>query len=357
MFKSLAKFSSLVLLGNLLAAKVQASKWSKDDGNLQFHGSDIKGFHISYFSDKYEPNNDYTGLVFYDIGSCTRREARVCAQMKNGYVLFYKNENLVKTKNEEGLNSLGEAALKKFFKKLSVPQATRLISNNGMKMAMFNINGGALSTQLSTEGLRTAVSNSPNMNAYEFVLFDTIREMYVDGGKRQTIMVPQLQTSMDERAEDVLESVAKLDGAEEFRKEYAPNAVLPSDDEDCGEYDEDCGNDDDDNDDSDKDCDVYDENCGNDDDDDDDSDKECGDYDEDCDQDKDDSDKECGDYDEDCDQDKGDSDKECGDYDEDCDQAGGDSDNDGGDSNKECGDYDEDCDQGSNEEGFDYDEN
>merc|ERR1712227_1058236 len=225
-----------------------------------------------------------------------------------------------KTKNEEGLNSLGEAALKKFFKKLSVPQATRLISNNAMKMAMFNINGGALSTQLSTEGLRTAVSNSPNMNAYEFVLFDTIREMYVDGGKRQTIMVPQLQTSMDERAEDVLESVAKLDGAEEFRKEYAPNAVLPSDDEDCGEYDEDCGNDDDDNDDSDKDCDVYDENCGNDDDDD-------------------------------------DSDKECGDYDEDCDQAGGDSDNDGGDSNKECGDYDEDCDQGSNEEGFDYDEN
>merc|ERR1711937_601027 len=213
---------------------------------------------------------------------------------------------------------------------LSVPQATRLISNNGMKMAMFNINGGALSTQLSTEGLRTAVNNSPNMNAYEFVLFDTIREMYVDGGKRQTIMVPQLQTSMDERAEDVLESVARLDGAEEFRKEYAPNAVLPSDDEDCGEYDEDCGNDDDDNDD-----------------------KECGDYDEDCDQDKDDSDKECGDYDEDYDQDKGDSDKECGDYDEDCDQAGGDSDNNGGDSNKECGDYDEDCDQGSNEEGFD----
>jgi len=341
MLKSLAKFSSLILLGNLLAARVQASKWSKDDNSLQFHGSDIRGFHISWFSNKYDPDYDYTGLVFYDIGTCTRREARVCDQMSNGYVLFYKNEELIKTKNEEGLNSLAEAALKKFFKKLSVQESTRLISNHGMKMAMFNINGGALSPQLSTEGLRIAVDYSPDMNAYEFVLFDTIRHFYVKRGKRQTIMVPKLQTSMDARAEDVLESVADLDDAEEFRQEYAPNAAMPDDyDEDCDEYDEGC----------DKGCDDYDEDCDKDEED---SDKGCDDYDENCDEDGGDSDKGCDDYDENCDEDRGDSDKGCDDYDENCDE-------DGEDSDKGCDDYDENCDddRGGSDKGCDdYDEN
>jgi len=334
MLKSLAEFSSFILLGNLLTARVHcsviqsfgsysgpASKWSKDDNNLQFRGSDIRGFHISYFSNNYDPDYDYTGLVFHDIGTCTRREAGICGQMKNGYVVFYKDEDLIEIKNDEGLNSLDEAALKKVFKKLSVEESTRLITHHGLMLARFNIKGGVLSTMLSSEFLRKnmvihhvdgsgRIENSLSflfkvMNAYEYVLFDTIRYLWVENGKRQTIMVPKLQRYMEERAEDVLKSVASLEGAELFRQEYAPNAKMPDDnDQDCDEYDEGC----------DKGCDEYTENC----------DKGCDEYDEGCDQDG-------GEYDED-------SDEEGKDYDEDY---------------EEENDYDE----GSEEEGFDYNEN
>jgi len=241
MLKSLAKFSSLVLLGNLLAVRVQASEWGKDDEKLQFRGSDIKGIAISYFGNEYDPNYDYTGLIFYDIGSCTRREAGVCGQMKNGYVVIYKNEVLNTVKNEENLNSMGAAALKKFFKKLSVKQAAKLITERGLKVAMFEVNEGATCKRLSDKIMRTSVQNSPFMNAFEYGLLDTIRDLWVESGNGKIYKeMPKLQKAIDERAEAILDVIDSynLDGANKFKQEYAPSAVVTDNKEDEKDYDE-----------------------------------------------------------------------------------------------------------------------
>jgi len=231
MLKPLAKFSSLIVLSNLFAVKAQGSEntaWGKYDDNLQFRGfGNLNGFRISHFGDDYEANTDYTGLLFYDMGSCTKKVVTACRQMKDGYVIFHKNEDLIKLRNERGLKSLGEAALEKFFKKRNVQYLTRLVTDYGVKMAMFNLKNGVLNTQLSTKVMRIAVDNSPDMNAYEYALLDGIRNLWVKDGISSTHMVPEVQNMMRKTSQQVLKSVAGLALAEEFRQEYAPSSRMP----------------------------------------------------------------------------------------------------------------------------------
>jgi len=229
MLKSLTKLSSLILLSNLLAVKAQEqSVWQNDDNVLSFMGKEIKGFRISHFGDRYEANTDYTGVLFYDMGQCTRKVAGACGQMKDGYVIIHKDEELIKLRNEMKLKSLGEAALKKFFKNKTIKYLIKMVTDYDVKMAMFNIKGGVLNTQLSTQVYRIAVDNSPNMNAFEYALLDSIRDLWVKKGKRSTHWVSAVQKNMRSRSGKILEAVAGLRNAEEFRQEYTPDSTMPA---------------------------------------------------------------------------------------------------------------------------------
>merc|ERR1712203_507487 len=57
-----------------------------------------------------------------------------------------------------------------------------MVTDYDVKMAMFNIKGGVLNTQLSTQVYRIAVDNSPDMNAFEYALLDSIRDLWVKKG-------------------------------------------------------------------------------------------------------------------------------------------------------------------------------
>jgi len=239
MLKSLARFSSLILLSNLLftnaqriqspkrppkpTRKAEKSEWGKNDRALKFRGSNINDFSVSGFSDTYEPNTDYTGILFYDMGTCpTKGKNTRCRQMRDGYVIFQKNEKLTKLRNQRKLKSLGEVTLLRFFKINNVNYLNRLVNDHGVKMAMFNLKDGVLNTKLSTEIMTIAVDNSPAMNAYEYALLDSIRNLWVKNGLRKTHMVPKVQKVMKSRSRTILKSVACLDLGESFMREYAP---------------------------------------------------------------------------------------------------------------------------------------
>ena len=111
MIKYLRIFSLLVVLNNLSLVKPD-SQWKKDANAIGFRGYDIKSFYISYFGDKYEPNQDFTGMVFYDLGSCTRSVAGICGKMRPGYIVIYKDDELTEKRDDNSLNSLGHTGLK-----------------------------------------------------------------------------------------------------------------------------------------------------------------------------------------------------------------------------------------------------
>merc|ERR1712158_328916 len=123
---------------------------------------------------------------------------------------------------------LGEAALKKFFKNKTIKYLIKMVTDYDVKMAMFNIKGGVLNTQLSTQVYRIAVDNSPNMNAFEYALLDSIRDLWVKKGKRSTHWVSAVQKNMRSRSGKILEAVAGLRNAEEFRQEYTPDSTMPA---------------------------------------------------------------------------------------------------------------------------------
>jgi len=223
--------SLLVILNDLSVVK-PASQWTKDTDVLEFRGYDIKGFRISYFGDRYKPDNDYTGILFYDIGSCTRRVAGVCGQMRPGYVMIVNDEKLIEKRDSGRVSSLGGAILNGFFKRKPASWLIRLVTQYDVQMAMFSIKNGVLSTKLSTKVLRTEVDDSADMNAYEYALLDTLNSQWQKFGLSESHWVKDLQKVIEERSPEMLEALAELDQAAEFKDEYAPQASWPNSKED-----------------------------------------------------------------------------------------------------------------------------
>jgi len=217
MLKYLRIFTPLVILSNLSDAAV--SEWKKDDDVLNICGSEIHGFKISHFGENYQPNTDFTGILFYDIGRCSK-VARACKQMKSGYALFQKDKEMIERRDSKGLRSIGEAMLDGFFVNKPPSFLVRLVVRYDVKMVMFSVRNGVLSTQLSTKVIRDEVDESPDMNAYEYAMLDALNDQWQKKGVRATIMVPDMHKVIEERLPETLESVVGLDKATEFKNEY-----------------------------------------------------------------------------------------------------------------------------------------
>jgi len=231
MIKYLRIFSLLVVLNNLSLVKPD-SQWKKDANAIGFRGYDIKSFYISYFGDKYEPNQDFTGMVFYDLGSCTRSVAGICGKMRPGYIVIYKDDELTEKRDDNSLNSLGGAILKGLFRRKPADWLIKLVTEYDVKMATFSIKSGVLSTKLCTKVLKDEVEESEDMNAYEYALLDALNHMYQEKGIKKAHYVKNLQTVMEQRSPEMLETLQGLDQADEFKDEYAPDASWPKSEDD-----------------------------------------------------------------------------------------------------------------------------